>query len=127
MQVCGREWFGAVCQTPSSSSIRLNFSNFMHRQLAGTTRFQPTRAVAAVLITEHACLAGVVAPQPMRAHRARESIVESRKWLSAGNGCPDQSVHILDRLNLCPDNTAHPHSRYLTAAYLLIVQQFITQ
>jgi hypothetical protein len=35
MQVWGREWFGAVCQTPSNSSTLLNFSSFMQRQLAG--------------------------------------------------------------------------------------------
>src|SRR5688572_13876752 len=40
-----------------------------------TTRFKPRRAVATVLITENARLAGVVAPQPMRAHQARESII----------------------------------------------------
>src|SRR5215207_579248 len=92
-----------------------------------TTRFKPRRAVATVLITENARLAGVVAPQPMRAHQARESIIDSRKWLSAGNGPPHQSVHTLDGLNLCPDNNAHPPSPYLARGYLLIVQQFITQ
>jgi hypothetical protein len=35
MHVCGREWFGAVCQMSSTSSRRLNFSMFMQRQFAG--------------------------------------------------------------------------------------------
>src|SRR5687767_10178438 len=92
-----------------------------------TTRFKAPRTVAAVLITEHTCLPGVVAPQPMRAHQARESIVESRKWLSAGNGRPHQSVHILDGLNLRPDNNAHSPSPYLAGGYLVAVPSFITQ
>jgi hypothetical protein len=35
MQDAGREWFGAVCHTPSSSFTLLSLSSAMQRQFSG--------------------------------------------------------------------------------------------
>jgi hypothetical protein len=102
---------GAVCHAPSSNSTLLSFSSARQRQLAGEPAdLQSTVTLSTILITKYANLAFVIASQPVRAEPPIAAVIDGSNWTFGNHGSPDQSINILDRLDLGLNNTHPPNT-----------------
>jgi len=72
-----------------------------------TRRLQSTAAIARVLIAKHSHLAFVIAAQAMRAQTPFMTAVHRANRTFAFHRHPDQSINVLNRLDLRSNNT-HP-------------------
>jgi hypothetical protein len=65
---------------------------------------QTTFALPTVLVTEHATLAGLIAPQSVRTEQPRALLVNRPHGLFVGYRSPNQPVDVFHRLDLRFDN-----------------------
>jgi hypothetical protein len=76
---------------------------------------QPAATLPTVLIAQHTDVALMIPAQPVRAEPSIMAVVDGSKRTPAHHRCPDQSINVLDCLNLRLDNT-HSSRRYPAAA-----------
>ena len=108
MQDAGREWLGAVCHAPFSSSTPLSLSNATHRQFAGDPNgFKTAFAFSAKLITKHPELTVLIPAEPMRAQQTMPAMINRRD----GSSGHDRFAHSLVQILLpSPSGTRHSPS-----------------
>ncbi len=66
---------------------------------------QPAATFPSVLIAQYTDVALTIPAQPVRAEPSIMAVVDGSKRTLAHHGRPDQSINLLNRLNLRLDNT----------------------
>jgi len=91
-----------------------------------TRRLQSTAAIARVLIAKHSHLAFVIAAQAMRAQTPFMTAVHRANRTFAFHRHPDQSINVLNRLDL-RSNNAHTFTIAACYQYQQLHFLFLTQ
>ena len=65
---------------------------------------QPAATFPSVLIAKHTDVALMIPAEPVRAEPSSMAVVDGSKRTLANHGRPDQSINLLDRLDLRLDN-----------------------
>ena len=91
-------------QASSTSFTLLSFSGATHRQFADESNGSSAPALAAILVAEYAKLPFPIAAQSVRTKQSIPTLVVGLDWLFVCHGRPDQTINLLYRLDLRPDN-----------------------
>jgi hypothetical protein len=99
---------GALCAMPPRTIPR-GLAPQRHRAPIGwrTGRFQPTEALAGVLLAKHPSLAFVIPAQPMWAQPPLVPVIDRVHRTFARHRRPDQAINVFYRLDL-PLHNIHP-------------------
>lgn len=104
-----------VRRSVPSTFEQLNPTEFLKRDTAPVCRragrLQSTATVPTVLIAQHTNLAFVIPAQSVRAEPPIPALIDGPYRKPANHGRPDQSINVLDRLDLRFNNT-HRLVRY---------------
>ena len=87
---------------------------------------QSATTFSSVLIAQHTDVALMIPAQPVRAEPSIMTVVDGSKRTLAHYGRPDQSINVLDRLDLGLNNR-HPHQDIGRGWNPQWAQSFITQ
>src|SRR5260370_41137497 len=108
MQEAGREWLGAVCHGPSSSSTRRSSSSAMQRPvLRRPYRLQAGFAFSTILVAEHPVLPFFVPSQPVRTKQTGAIMINGGNWPGGVHCRPNNPINILPKPTSACSRNSH--------------------
>ena len=111
-------WAGMVGRCVPCTFEQLHSAEFLQRNTAPVCRragrLQSTATLPSILIAQHTNLAFVIPAQPVRTEPPIAAVIDGSNRTFANHGRPDQSINVLDRLDLRLDNTHLLHDTRLS-------------